>query len=70
MTVNSLRFRRAVERVHRLGPRVVGELLSEAGVALDRVERFASLDRFPSTFLSEIGADRWPPANFLVPSST
>ncbi len=70
MTVNSLRFRRAVERVHRLGPRVVGELLTEAGVALDRVERFAALDRFPSSFLSKIGADRWPPDVFLVAAST
>ena len=70
MTINSLRFRRAVERVHRLGPRVVCELLTEAGASLDRVERFASLDRYPSTFLSEIGADRWPPAVFLVAGST
>ncbi len=66
----SLRFRRAVERVHRLGPRVVGELLTDAGADLHRIERFASLDRFPTTFLSEIGADRWPPAVFLVAGST
>ena len=70
MTTRTLRFRLAVERVHRLGPRVVGELLTDAGASLDRVERFASLDRFPSTFLNEIGADRWPPAVFLVAGST
>ncbi len=70
MTTYALRFRRAVERVHRLGPRVVGELLTEAGADLHRIERFAALDRFPSTFLNEIGADRWPPSVFLVARST
>ncbi len=70
MTTHALRFRRAVERVHRLGPRVVGELLTDAGASLDRVERFASLDRFPPMVLNAIGADRWPPALFLVAGST
>ncbi len=63
------RFRRAVERVHRLGPRVVGELLLEAGADLHRVEKFAGLDRFPREFLTGIGADRWPVAIFAVGSS-
>ena len=70
MTVNTLRFRRAVERVHGLGPRVIGELLTEAGVSLDRVERFADLGRFPPTVLNAVGADRWPPVLFLVAEST
>ncbi len=69
MTTHPLRFRRAVERVHRLGPQVVGELLSGAGVASSCVERFANLDRYPASFLSDIGADRWPPSIFGVPSS-
>ena len=30
--VADLRFRRRVERLHRLGPRAVGELLAELGV--------------------------------------
>ncbi len=70
MTINSLRFRRAVKRVHNLGPRVVGELLTDACVALNRVERFADLDRFPPAVLNAIGADRWPPVLFLVAEST
>ncbi len=68
LTINTLRFRRAVERVHRLGPRVVGELLIEAGASLDRVERFADLDRFPPDVLNAIGADRWPVTIFAVSS--
>ena len=64
------RFARAVDRVHRLGPRVVGELLVELGAPLDRVERFADLDRFPPALLNVIGADRWPPVLFLVAEST
>lgn len=62
------RFRRAVERVHRLGPRVVGELLLEAGADLHRVEKFAGLDRFPREFLTGIGADAWAPSIFAVSS--
>ena len=31
--VADLKFRRAVERLHRLGPRVVGEFLAEIGAA-------------------------------------
>jgi hypothetical protein len=60
------RYRRAVERVHRLGPRVIGELLTEAGVSLDRVELYAALDRYPPGFLRQIGADRWPASIFMV----
>ncbi len=65
MTINP-RFRRAVERVHRLGPRVTSELLTGAGVPLARVETFAALDRFPHEFLTGIGADAWAPSIFGV----
>ena len=60
------RFRRAVERVHRLGPRICGELLLEVGADLHRVERYASLDRYPPSFLHGIGADAWAPSIFGV----
>ena len=63
------RYRRAVERVHRLGPRVTGELLTDAQVPLARVETFAALDRFPREFLTGIGADGWAPALFAVAST-
>ena len=63
------RFTRAVSRVHALGPRAVGELLTEAGVPLARVETFAALDRFPHEFLTSIGADGWAPALFAVAST-
>ena len=66
VTVDALRFRRAVERVHGLGPRVVGELLADAGVDPDLIERYADLDRFPPAVLNAIGADRWPPSIFMV----
>ena len=64
------RFRRACERVHRLGPRVVGELLTEAGVALERVEIYAAMDRYPAGFMRDIGADTWAPSVFAVAAST
>ncbi len=60
------RFARAVGRVHALGPRALGELLTELGAPLDRVERYASLDRFPPSFLHQIGADTWAPSIFGV----
>ncbi len=63
------RFHRAVERVYDLGPRVVGELLIEAGADLHRIERFAGLDRFPREFLRGIGADTWPVSIFAVTST-
>ena len=62
--VAELRFRRDVERVHGLGARVVGELLSEIGAEraiqhlIDRkVERYADLD--PGV-VHALGGDRFP----------
>ena len=57
---DDFRFRRAVERLHKLGPRVVGELLAEVGADLRRVERYADLDRIDPATLHALGADRWP----------
>ena len=60
------RFRRTSVRVTGLGPRIVCELLAEAGADLDLVEQYARLDEFPAELLIAIGADRWPPDLFEV----
>lgn len=60
-----LRFQRAVQRLHRCGPRAVYELLAEIGAARlcrtdieQRVERFVRLS--PET-CAAVGADRFAP---------
>ena len=60
-----LRFQRHVERLRRLGPRAVGELLAEIGAARScrmeidrRLARYANLN---PEFLWAIGGDRFPP---------
>lgn len=62
--IESPRFRWLVTRVHRLGPRVVGELLAEiAGAHMlridieQRLERYSRLD---PEVLRALGADRFP----------
>ena len=61
-----LRFRRAVERLHRLGPRALYELLIELAASrlirteIERqVERYAALDQ---AVLHATGGDRFPAA--------
>lgn len=57
-------FREQVRRIHRLGPRPVGELLAElldtfpqaAGPALERLDRYAALDR---ETVARLGGDDW-----------
>ena len=66
----SPRYHRAVERAHGLGPRIVAELLAEAGVPLATVERYAALDRFPASALNYLGATTFPPMIFGVGAST
>lgn len=61
-----LRFQRAVERVHRLGPRVIAELLAEMGTDLHRVEQYAELDHLSPATLQSLGTDRWPVSVFGV----
>ena len=63
-TVASLRFRRKVERVHSLGPRVTAELLAEIGaersirtVIDQKLEVYADLDREAVTVTG--GDDFW-----------
>jgi hypothetical protein len=60
-----LRFRRAVERLHQLGPRPLYEMLVELGASrlirseIERqVERYAALDL---DILRQLGGDRFPP---------
>ena len=59
------RFHRQIEHLHRLGPRVFGELLAEVAVATgrpavvaDRVRAYADLDL---AFLRYLGGDTFPP---------
>ncbi len=63
--IGSARFERQIERLHRLGPRVFGEMLAEIAEATgqpalvaDHVEKYARLDRAVLRFL---GGDRFPP---------
>ena len=63
--VADLRFRRRVERLHRLGPRAVGELLAELAAARSIM---TAIDRKLATYveldlegLEAVGGDKfWP----------
>ena len=63
--VADLRFRRRVERLHRLGPRAVGELLAELGAELSitsiidqKLDTYADLD---AEDIEATGGNRfWP----------
>ncbi len=64
--VADLRFRRKVQRVHRLGDRVFGELLAEIGaergittIIDQKLERYAELE--PETIEAAGGDDFWQP---------
>ena len=64
--VASLKFRRQVEHLHRLGPRVVGELLAEIGAERSiqtlidqKIDTYASLD--PEALETTGGNGFWPP---------
>ena len=61
-----IRFRRAVERLHKAGPRVLHEFLVQVGAERsirtfleDRIGSFASLDL---DILAALTGDRMPPA--------
>ncbi len=61
-----LRRRLHVERLHRLGPRALDELLLEIGAEMScltaietRLERYAGLDR---GVVAAVGGDRFPPS--------
>ena len=63
--IADLRFRRQVEYVHALGPRVTAELLAEIGaergirtVIDQKLDRYAVLD--PDTIEAAGGNDFWP----------
>ncbi len=63
------RYRRAAERVHRLGAVITTRLLIDAGVGLGTVLAYADLDRYPEGSLAALGADAWAPDLFAVSSS-
>ena len=72
--VADLRFRRRVERLHRLGPRAVGELLAELAAArsimtaIDRkLATYVELD--PATIEAAGGDTFWPAPLREVPSN-
>ncbi len=63
--VADMRFRRRVLRLHRLGPRVVGELLAEIGaergiqtIIEQKLATYAKLD--PGMIEAAGGSDFWP----------
>lgn len=65
-TVADLRFRRQVERIHALGPRVIAELLAELGAERSimtlidqKVSTYTELD---PKVLTAASGDRFPPA--------
>ncbi len=64
--VADLRFRRQVEHLHRLGPRVTAELLAEIGaersittIIDEKLKKYASLD--PKALEVTGGNDFWQP---------
>ena len=64
--VADLAFRRRVERLHSLGPRVLGELLTEIGEQRlcrtyleQRIRQYAGID---PEHLAALGGDRFPVA--------
>ncbi len=70
--VADLRFRRQMERLHRLGPRVTAELLAELGsersiqtIIDEKVARYAAID--PSV-VHVLGGDRFatPPLTVIT----
>lgn len=67
MTPDPRHVRRLAERIHAGGPRPLGELIAEVIAAhpelVERVEAYARLD--PAA-LRLLGADRFPPALFVV----
>ncbi len=58
MNIDSPHFRRQVHRIHRLGERVLGELLIEVGADGAVVDRYAALD---PDVLAALGGDQFPP---------
>ena len=68
--IGSPRFERQIERLHRLGPRVFGELLAEIAAAagqhvrvVDLVEEYAELD---PEIVRAVGGDRFPPTPLVA----
>jgi hypothetical protein len=56
------RFHRLTERVHRLGPRPVGELLLEVAAGRDLIEAPEDYARHDPEFVAYVGARDRPPS--------
>ena len=70
--VANLKFRRQVERLHRLGPRSMAELLAEIGaersittIIDQKLDRYAELD--PEALAAASADDFWPAPLHEVP---
>jgi hypothetical protein len=59
---HDLRFRRLTERLHRLGPRPLGELLIEVAAGDDLLDTLERNTRHSPKFVRYVGARDWPPA--------
>jgi hypothetical protein len=55
------RFRRLTERLHRLGPRPVGELLLEVANGRDLIEALEEYARLDPALVRRLDARDWPP---------
>ena len=71
--IRELRRRRHVERLHRLGPRAVDELLLDIGAERhcmtaieDKLARYAELD---PGLVTAVGGDRFPKPMLMVVST-
>jgi hypothetical protein len=73
LDLGDIRFHRAIARLHRLGPRVLAELLAEIGaghLVRQPIERLVDeyLDRLDPVAVAVAGGDRLPPPPIhLVP---
>ena len=61
--VDRPRFQRAVERMHDLGPRALGELLAELNASPVILERYAALT---PDMLIATGSTGWPVSVFVI----
>ena len=61
-----LRFHRLTERLHRLGPRPVGELLLEVAAGRDLLEALEEYVALDPAAVARLGARDWPASMWEV----